>query len=158
MIITFFYSFMAAMFFSFLFNVPKKSVLPSATIAGIGYIVFITVGSTPETVLFGYFIGTLIMAILSEIAARILKMTTTIFISIGVIPLVPGLGLYQAMQALVENNYSAFAAAGTNTILAAGTMAMAIAISSLLVKVFSHIFKESPALINNKENLACAKR
>jgi hypothetical protein len=56
------------------------------------------------------------------------------------------------MQALVENNYSAFAAAGTNTILAAGTMAMAIAISSLSVRifnpVFNHIFKQSPTGIN----------
>lgn len=141
MIKIFFYSFMAAMFFSFLFNVPKKSVLISATIAGIGYVIFITVGNDPSTELTGYFIGTLIMAILSEIAARVMKMAATIFITIAVIPLVPGLGLYRTMQLFVQNDYNGFLQAGTHTLLAAGAIAMAIAINTFFVKISLDMFK-----------------
>lgn len=135
---TFFFSFMAAMFFSLLFNVPKRSILVAATIAGIGYIIYIFVTQTSGVELAGYFLGTLIMGILSEVAARVLKMATTTFITIAVIPLVPGLGLYRTMQFLVENNYPEAIKIGLPTILAAGAIALAIAISTLLVKLYLH--------------------
>jgi len=143
MISAFFFTFMASVFISFLFNVPKKSVLVTATIAGIGYVVFISFNNSPNTELLGYFIGTLVMAILSEIAARVMKMTTTIFITTAVIPLVPGLGLYQTMQFLVQNNYNAFMETGIHTMLAAGTIAMAIAIDTLFVKIFVRVWNKT---------------
>lgn len=138
---TFFYCFMAALFFSFLFNVPRRSIIVTATIAGIGYIVFIFINQSFNADLAGYFFGTLVMVILSEIAARILKMATTTFITIAVIPLVPGLGLYRTMQFLVQNKYQEAIQIGVPTILAAGAIAMAIAISTLFVKYFLHFFR-----------------
>jgi len=138
---TFIYSFLAAMFFSFLFNVPRRSIIVTATIAGIGYIVYILVTQKLGAELAGYFFGTLVMAILSEIAARVLKMATTTFITIAVIPLVPGLGLYRTMQFIVQNNYREAAQIGVPTVLAAGAIAMAIAVSTLLVKLCLHFFR-----------------
>lgn len=132
----FIYSFLAAFFFSFLFNAPRRSILLTATIAGIGYTVFIIFRDGLNNPLLGYFIGTLIMALLSEIAARFLKMAATTFITIAILPLVPGLGLYLTMQYWVQNNYQATVQTGTQTMLAIGAMAMAIAVNSLLVKFY----------------------
>jgi uncharacterized membrane protein YjjB (DUF3815 family) len=138
MILSIIYSFFAALFFSFLFNVPKRSIIATAFIAGVGYAVYILISNNLGIELVGYFFGTFIMAILSEIAARIMKMATTTFITIAVIPLVPGLGLYKTMEFLVKNDYSAAIQTGTNAMLAAGTIAMAIAVNTLLVKLYIH--------------------
>lgn len=152
MMLIFFYSFMAALFFAFLFSVPKKSAPIAAFIAGIGYVVFILISNTWGNPLVGYFVGTLIMAVLSEMAARITNMTTTIFITVGVIPLVPGLGLFQTMQYLVQNNHSAALQTGAQTLLAAGTIAMAIAVNTFIVKTVIHLFKIRKPLKQQEKN------
>ncbi|MBS3970368.1 MAG: threonine/serine exporter family protein [Clostridia bacterium] len=134
-----FYAFMAALFFSFLFNVPRRSVLVTASIAGIGYLVFMLSNTIIEADLTGYFLGTFVMAALSEIAARVMKMATTTFITIAVIPLVPGLGLYKTMQFVVQNDYTAAVQTGTHAMLAAGAIAMAIAVNTLIMKFILHL-------------------
>ena len=132
----FIYSFLAAFFFSFCLMHLDVPFFLTATIAGIGYTVFIIFRDGFNNPLLGYFIGTLIMALLSEIAARFLKMAATTFITIAILPLVPGLGLYLTMQYWVQNNYQATVQTGTQTMLAIGAMAMAIAVNSLLVKFY----------------------
>ncbi len=128
------YAFMAALFFSFLFNVPKRSVLVTATIAGIGYMVFSIFQGYTGADFTGYFVGTFVMALLSEVAARMMKLATTTFITIAVIPLVPGLGLFETMQFVVLNEYTAAIQTGTHAMLAAGAIAMAIAVNTLIMK------------------------
>lgn len=134
MLLDFFYAAMAAMFFALLFNVPKNSIPITALLGGIGYLVFLLVGEQSSSQLFGFFVGTFVITILSEMAARLMKLATTIFISIAIIPLVPGLGLYQTMLFFVQNNYNLAFAAGMQTMLAAGTIAMSIAITTLLYR------------------------
>ena len=63
-----------------------------------------------------------------------MKLATTIFVSIAIIPLVPGLGLYKTMLFIVQNNYELALSTGIQTMSAAGTMAMAIAITTLLYR------------------------
>ncbi len=133
------YAFMAVLFFSFLFNVPKRSVLVTATIAGIGYMFFSISQGLAGADFTGYFVGTFVMAVLSEVAARIMKMATTTFITIAVIPLVPGLGLFETMQFVVQNEYTAAVQTGTHAMLAAGTIAMAIAVNTLIMKFLLHM-------------------
>jgi uncharacterized membrane protein YjjB (DUF3815 family) len=139
---TFLYSFFAAMFFALLFNVPRRSLPVTATIAGIGYVVFILVTEKLYSDLAGCFLATVIVGLLSEIAARILKMTTTTFITVAVIPLVPGLGIYRTMQFLVQNNYEKAAQIGIPTMLAAGTIALAIVVSTFIIKLFLHFWHQ----------------
>lgn len=139
MFLDFFYAAMAALFFAFLFNVPKNSIPITALLGGIGYIVFLIVGEQSSSQIFGFFVGTFVITILSEMAARIMKLATTIFISIAVIPLVPGLGLYQTMLFLVQNNYNLALSTGIQTMSAAGTMAMAIAITTLLYRFTNNL-------------------
>lgn len=138
----FFYSFMASLFFALLFNAPKRSLRVTAAIAGIGYVVFILITQNLGSEPLGYFLATLIMGLLCEIAARVLKMTTTTFVTIAVIPLVPGLGIYRTMQFIVQNNYEAAVQIGIPTLLAAGTIALAIAISTFAVKLFLHFWQQ----------------
>ena len=46
------------------------------------------------------FVGALLAAAGAQMAARRLRMIATVFVTIAILPLVPGLGLYRAMSAL----------------------------------------------------------
>lgn len=53
------------------------------------------------------FIGALVAALGAQIAARRLKMIATVFVTIAILPLVPGVGLYRAMSALATGDMMA---------------------------------------------------
>ena len=66
-----------------------------------------------------------------------LRMPATIFIYTGIIPLVPGYGMYNTMQNIVTKNYNIALKVGLETLLQAGAIAMGI----LLASVFSDSIK-----------------
>lgn len=124
------FCFMASLFFAMIMNAPKKTLIHSSMIASVGYLVYIFFVNNGNQKL-GFFLGTTVVAFLGEINARRFKMPATIFIFPGVIPIVPGLGLYQTLFALVEDNISAALETGVNTFLNIGAMAVAMALVSL---------------------------
>jgi len=126
----------AVLFYSLLMNSPRKSILFAAIISGIGYItndlIFLLIGNE----VLGFFGGTLIIAIMGEIFARIMKMPSIIFIFPAVIPLVPGIGLYRTMLLLVQKNYGDAVTMGAQTLFIAGAMSVAIALVNIVARYF----------------------
>ena len=125
------YCFAATLFFALIMNAPKNTLVPTSIIGSIGYVMFITL-SKHLNVTLGYFVGTTFIAMLGEIFARKLKMPATIFIFPAVIAMVPGLGLYQTMLALVQNDIPHALEVGANTLLNIAAMAVAMAFISVI--------------------------
>ena len=127
-------SFAASFFFSLLFNQPRKTIPVSASIALIGYGIFMFLNQTTV----GFFFSTLFMAIACEIAARLMKKATPIFLVTAIIPIIPGVGLYRTVRYIVEGNYSMAAHTGTDALLGILAVALAITFSSLLFANIPH--------------------
>jgi len=125
------YCFVATWFFALIMNSPKKVIPISSLIASIGYVVYLMCVNVDQVML-GFFLGTLIIASLGEIFARLIKMPATIFIFPAVVPIVPGLGLYQTMLAFVQDDIFSALEIGVNTILNIGAMSIAMALMSLV--------------------------
>lgn len=126
------FCFLATLFFSIIMNSPKRAILWSSLIAAAGYIIYLE-SSAVYGELFGYFLGTLIIASFGELCARKIKMPATIFIFPGIVPLVPGLGLYRMMLAFVQNDIGRALEVGVSTIFIAGVMAISMAVINLIV-------------------------
>lgn len=124
----------AVMFYSILMNSPKRSIIYAALISGLGYVIFDISRYIANNEMLGYFIATLFIAVFGEVFARIKKMPSTIFIFPAIIPLVPGVGLYQTMLKLVQDEYEEALSKGVRTIFIAGTIAVAIAIINVLAR------------------------
>lgn len=124
------YCFAASLFFALIMNAPKKTLIHTSIVASIGYAIYITL-SNQINITFGFFAGTTFIAMMGEIFARKFKMPATIFIFPAVIPIVPGLGLYQTMLSLVQNNIMQALEIGANTILNIAAMAIAMALVSV---------------------------
>lgn len=125
------YCFVATWFFALIMNSPKKVIPISSLIASIGYMVYLMCVNADQVML-GFFLGTLIIAFLGEIFARLIKMPATIFIFPAVVPIVPGLGLYQTMLAFVQDDIFSALEIGVKTILNIGAMSIAMALMSLV--------------------------
>lgn len=124
------YSYFATVFFAYIFNAPKNSILIIGVNGSLGWLIYSYFYSVYHSGIFGSFIGALTVAILSELFARWFKMPATIFLTAGIIPLVPGAGLYYTMLELIQKNYSDAVNKGIETVFIAGSISIAIAISS----------------------------
>ncbi|WHH59585.1 threonine/serine exporter family protein [Petroclostridium sp. X23] len=128
------YSYFATIFFAYIFNAPKKSVFITGMNGSIGWLIYSYLNYTYQAEVLGSFTGALVVGIISEYLARHFKMPATIFLTSGIIPLVPGTGLYYTMLYLVQKQYSSAMQVGVETIFIAGSIAAAVAISASLFK------------------------
>ena len=85
----------------------------------------------------GTFFGALTVGILGEFLARLNKKPATLYITPGIIPLVPGAGMYYTMLALIEKDFSMAGNKGVETLFIAAAISIGIIISS----VFSRSIK-----------------
>jgi uncharacterized membrane protein YjjB (DUF3815 family) len=104
----------------------------------LGYTLFSLICASNFSQIGSYFIATFVLTLLSEMAARKMKMPATIFLTPAIIPLVPGLGLYESMLAVLEMDYLGFLQTIVHTILIVCTMAAAIAVSSQSYRLLVH--------------------
>ena len=130
------FSFSTAVAFAVLLQAPRKTLPISGIIGAVGWVVFLYVRKEMGA---SSFYATLILSLLSELAARFFKQPATVFVIPGIFPIVPGLGMYNGMAQLIENNYDQ----GINILLTAGLDAAAIALGIMFTGSFFRVLKIS---------------
>ena len=114
---------------------PRILLLSSLTGAA-GWAVYILAAPLGDVVLRSL-VATLVVALLSEVLARVLKAPATIFLIVGIIPLVPGGGLYYTMDYLISGDLDLFLREGLQTGACAGAIAVGVSMVSSLSRVIS---------------------
>lgn len=132
----FFFSSLATIGFSIFFNSPVKSLIPAGTIGGIGWTVSITLLDFSGNAILANSCAAALISLLSEILARKMKYPAIIFVIPGILPLIPGLGLYNTMLSLVNGNYTSAISIGTNALFVSASIAMGILLITSLVKTY----------------------
>jgi len=84
-----------------------------------------------------YFLATVIAALYSEIMARIRKYPAISYLVISIFPLIPGAGIYYAVNFAVRGDLANFSAKLIHTIAVAGAMAVGILIASTTVRILN---------------------
>lgn len=124
--------------FSFMLNAPRRVVLPSSLTAVLGYILYeLLFAFAGQSLIFSYFFATVVISVICEIAARVMRMPSTIFLLSALVPLVPGYNFYCAMLALVENNGSAAASYGLEAVQIVAAIAVGAAVTSVAFRSVS---------------------
>ena len=136
--LAFILAFMATVSFGILFQAPRKTLLAMGAIGAIGWVVFVVLRQGMDYTSFNAnFLAALTIAVLSEASARLFKQPTTVYLVPGIIPLVPGLGMYKGMNQIIANNYEV----GTSILLTACTDAGAIALGLMMVASIFRVIK-----------------
>lgn len=133
-------SFFASLFFAILFGVRRRDLLCTACAGAVCWFVYAVVtavvGEIPA-----YFLSAVATTIYCEIFARLLRTPTIVYLAAGVIPLVPGGGIYRTMLLCIQGTPEQALSACINTVSIAGAMAMGIMVVSSLFRVLSHCKK-----------------
>jgi uncharacterized membrane protein YjjB (DUF3815 family) len=132
----------ACVAFGLVYGLRGRTLWASANGGALGWTAYKLLAVHFDSVL-PYFIATLILSIFSEIMSRVLKQPATVFLTIALLPLVPGAGIYYTMRAFVDQDMAAFATQGANTLSIAAMLALGILMITTLSRIiFSTIHSQ----------------
>lgn len=130
-------SFFASLCFAVLFQVRGRNLVCAAAAGGVCWLVYAVSGAELGE-LPAYFLAAVATTIYAEFFARVLRTPAIVYLATGVIPLVPGGGIYRTMLFCIRGAPEEALSACINTIGIAGAMAMGIVIVSSFVRMLSH--------------------
>ncbi len=83
----------------------------------------------------GCFLAACMVGLLAGIFSRVYKETATVFTIPGIIPLVPGAGMYYTTLYLINGQLEKAATTGTQTLLMAGSISVGLLVVGSFFKV-----------------------
>lgn len=123
--------------FSILFNIHGPGGLLCAIGGFLTWMVYLLVLQLTGSDLTAYFWATLFASIYAEVMARIRKYPAISYLVVSIFPLIPGAGVYFALNYAVKGQMEAFADQGMHTAAIAGIMAVAILLASTTVRIIT---------------------
>lgn len=127
----------ACLGFSLLFNIKGPGCMLCMAGGMLVWIVYCLIFDNGGSELAAYFGATFAGGIYAEIMARIRKYPAISYLLISVFPLIPGGGLYYAMNHAIQGNLSGFTDTGLHTLAIAGVMAVGMLIASTIFRIWS---------------------
>lgn len=141
------FSFTASYFFAVVFDAPKKLFLAAGIVGAAGWMMGQTFGIVFDLPLVMVnFIGAFTLGIMSHIMARVYKEPSTIFLTPGIIPFVPGGMAYDATSSIILSDYFGAVNIIMEVIISAGSIAVGI----LFAEQFASLFIGKRRLLFNK--------
>ena len=128
----------AVMGFGIVLKVPRRFLLWAGIDGAVGWFIYLIVEQTTGSMLASTFLGAVGIAVGAHICARIFKTPVTIFMIPANLTIVPGAGMYRIVYYILRSEHEMSSYYFQQTILAAGMIAVAIFIVSIILeKVFS---------------------
>lgn len=126
----------AVMSVAITFGVPKKFLIYSGIVGAIGWFVYLLFKNMGSSTVSSMFFAALVVSLISHSFARIMKTPVTLFLIAGILPLVPGVGMYRIAYNLITNNNSLAMFYFSETLQVAGMIAIAIFIMDTIFRIF----------------------
>ncbi|MCJ8343816.1 MAG: threonine/serine exporter family protein [Cetobacterium sp.] len=134
-----FFSLSVTYSFCLIFNVRGKASIFSSiggAMSWMSYLIGLHYGWSDG---FNYLFATMLIALLSEIMARVLKTPVTTLLIAALIPLAPGGGVYYTLYYLIQKMYHESFLKAVQTCVIAAAMALGIIIVSTLFKIYTNV-------------------
>jgi uncharacterized membrane protein YjjB (DUF3815 family) len=127
-------AFFATAAFSVIFYIPKKYIIHAGIAGSFGWFIYLILMKLQGDRVLANFVATLIVALTAHVLARIYKTPVTMFLIPGVIPLVPGAGMYHIVQSIIDNTVDQTSYYFFETLQMAGAIALGIFIIDTFFK------------------------
>lgn len=128
-------TFLGTLGFALLLNAPKISVLIGSLLGALGYGIYYLLLQNGWRDPMAMFVGMVVGSLLAQAAARRMKMIATIFLTMVVIPGVPGLGLYRCMELLARGDTGLGMRVGIGAMSSIVMIALAFVLSGYATRV-----------------------
>lgn len=137
MILNTLFALLSTLCFGVIFNIRGKKLIFSAVGGGLGWITYLLILDFKLSTTFALFAASIVIAIYSEIMARLLKTPVTIIEISAIIPLVPGNGMYYTMYYSILGETNKSIATGIHTLASAGAIAVGLVLISSISKLIN---------------------
>lgn len=125
------FSFFATIGFAIYFSAPINSIFVTGLSGGLSWILYYVIFHSFNNKVLGTFLASFVVGVLGERLAIQFKKPATVFITPGIVSLVPGAGMYYTMSYLVERDFPMAATTGSETFLVAAAIAIGIIASTI---------------------------
>jgi len=136
--------------FSVLFNVRGKKLVWAALGGGLSWTLYLLLEPIVPSEFTRYFISSFFVAVYAEILARCMKTPATTFLTLAIIPHIPGGALYHTMRFALQREWSACFMKAFYTIKLALGLALGIVAVLSILSVYEVIHK---SVMRKKENV-----
>lgn len=124
------YVFLSTIGFAVIFNSPRDTVIKSGVNGAGGWLIYMLINDVTNSPIAATFMAALTVGSLGEIFAKVFKKPSTTFTIPGMMPLVPGKGMYYTMLYLTEKNFLSAADSGSQALIVSIVIASGIIVSS----------------------------
>lgn len=125
----------ASVFCSLYFNTRYSHAVISGILGVMSYFLYLIIRERLGNEALGFFVGTVAVAFASEILAVLMKNPATVFLLSGLLPLVPGGGLFYMMRDAVQKRFTEAFNTGYQTVMSAAAIALGVAVVSSVFRI-----------------------
>ena len=125
--------------FGIVFNVRGKKIILSAIAGGVTWFVYDCMMYIKGNETIAYFLSAVCLTIYAEKMARLSKSTVTTYLIVGLIPIVPGGGIYYTLFYILSINISKATEAGIQTLMLTGALAFGILFVSSIYSTYGKL-------------------
>lgn len=121
--------------FCILLNIPRKLWIYSSLVGTAAWGVYLAAGSFTDEAVTINFLAALTAAVLSQILARFFRAPVTLFLIPGILPMVPGAGMYEIAYNAVQGDQAQVNYYIMQTLQIAGAIAVGIFLADIVQRV-----------------------
>lgn len=133
-------AFIACIFFAIIFNAPRKELVYCGITGSFGWFFYTYINTLSNNVVLATFVGAIAVTAASRLLSHVRRAPSTLFLIPGILPLVPGAGIYYTMYGVLNGDMLYSYTKGVETLKIAGVISIGIIlILSLPYSVFGFI-------------------
>ncbi|MBR6755387.1 MAG: threonine/serine exporter family protein [Peptococcaceae bacterium] len=130
------YSFFACLAVGMVFNLQKDHLIIAAVDGAFGWAAYLFSHYFIANDIICYFISGVAIALFAEVLARVCKCPVSSFLTVSIIPTVPGGGMYYTMEYFIRGDIAMFSTTGLRTLSIAGAIALGIVMVASVVRLW----------------------
>lgn len=136
-------AFIAISAFAVALETPKKYLWCAGTVGAVGWFVYLIVETWGADAIISSFVSASAIALLSHIFARTFKAPVTLFLIPGILPTVPGAGMYRVVYYILADDRAMSSYYLATTLEIAGVIALALFIVDGFFRLFQKGWKQN---------------
>ena len=145
-------AFIAIAAFAILLESPKLYLWCAGVVGAVGWLVFLVCEAAGANEVIATLFSAMAIAIVSHVFARVFKAPVTVFLIAGILPTVPGAGMYRIAYNIIAGNSELAGHYLITTLELAGAIAIGIFIVDAMFRVSHRGWKQNSLRYDGKMN------
>lgn len=141
-------SFLATCAFGIIYNIPRKPLFHGGLIGMIAWLIYFFLYQWNRNDFVATFAASFVVALMSQVFARLYKNPVIVYSVAGIIPLVPGGLTYSVMSQVVGDQYNLAIHLAEKAFVLSGAIAMGLIFAEVLYQIFKRNFLHNMKKIN----------